>query len=155
MSISRDRNIRCLICLNQLMRFSGFSLYTPFIFPFQSLKRDCGHNFKWWHGKASPRKRLNTETDQKLFLRHFRFFRNLRKSLKSSELLRDFRIFCIRFPIFRVEWFTLFFDQFPHICMVRFLIFFDPFPLFSKTLKISFCWSVSSNIRSVSLLLLK
>ena len=32
---------------------------------------------------------------------------------------------------------------FPHI--------FDPFPLFSKTLKISFYWSVSWNIRSVSL----
>ena len=28
---------RCLICLNKLLRFSGFSLYTPFIFPFQSL----------------------------------------------------------------------------------------------------------------------
>ena len=53
------------------------------------------------HGNASTRKRLNMETDQKWFLRNFRFIsRNSRKSLKSWELLRDFRIFCIRFPIF-------------------------------------------------------
>ena len=80
-------------------------------------------------GNDSTRKRI-----QNYFWGISVFFRNSRKSLKSSELLRDFRIFCIRFPIFL--------SLFPH--------FFDTFPLFSKTLKISFCWWVSSNIKSVS-----
>ena len=113
-----------------------------------------------WHGNASTRKQLNTETEQKLYLRNFRFFRNSSKSLKSSELWRDFRIFRINFPIFRVEWFPLFWSisslgLFPHIfhrfpkILDPFPQIFDPVPLFSKTLKISFCWSVSSNFRKL------
>ena len=34
----------------------------------------------------------------RMTLEEFPFFRNLRKSLKRSELLRYFRIFSIRFP---------------------------------------------------------
>ena len=85
-----------------------------------------------WHGNASTRKQLNTETEQKLYLRNFRFFRNSSKSLKSSELWRDFRIFRIHFPIFRVEWFPLF--------LINFLIrsvssYFLSFSLFFKNFK--------------------
>jgi len=39
----------------------------------------------------------------KIIFEEFPFFLNSRKSLKSSELLSDFQIFCIRFPIFRVK----------------------------------------------------
>ena len=83
----------------------------------------------WWHGNASTRKRLNTETDQKL--------------------LRDFWIFCIRFPIFIVELFPLFFDQFLHIFR-SVTSFYWSVSAFFKNLIISICWSVSSNFRSFS-----
>ena len=106
--------------------------------------------FIWWHGNASTRKRLNTETDQKLFLRHFRFFLEIRGnnskvqncwgiseyfvSVSQYLELNGFLFFLINFLIFL--------GPFPHI--------FDPFPLFSKTLKIIFCWSLSSNCRPLS-----
>ena len=105
--------------------------------------------FIWWHGNTSTPKRLNTETDQKCFWGISVFFRNSRKSLKNSELLRDFRIFCIHFPIFWVEWFPLFFDQFPHI-LKSVTSYFWSISSFFKTLKISVCLSVSSNLWSVS-----
>ena len=68
-----------------------------------------------WHGNRTTRKHQNTETEQKITLEEFRFVRNSRKSLKSSVLLRVFRIFFIRFPIFIIEWFPLLFGWFPHI----------------------------------------
>ena len=86
-----------------------------------------------WHGNASTRKRM-----KHYFWGISVFLRNSRKSLKSSELLRGIQIFCIRFPIFIVEWFPLFFDQFPHI-----------FRSVS-----SFYWSVSTFFKNFKILIL-
>ena len=65
---------------------------------------------------------LNWEMDtpqhgnrSKITFGEFPFFRNSRKSHKSSELLRDFRILCIRFLIFIVKCFPLFLGWFLHI----------------------------------------
>ena len=83
-------------------------------------------------------KRLNKETDQKLFLRNFRFFFLIRGnpskvqncwgiskyfvSVSQYLELNSFLFFLINFLVFV--------GSFPHI--------FDPFPLFSKTLKSQF-----------------
>ena len=44
----------------------------------------------------------------KITVKEVLFFRNSRIN-PSKELLREFQIFCIRFPIFEVEWFPQFF----------------------------------------------
>ena len=84
-------------------------------------------------------------------------------------MLWDFQIFCIRFQIFIVVWFPVFFGRFPQF-FDPFPHFFYPFPLYSNTLKshfvnwfskifmlalfskifkISICWSISSDFWSV------
>ena len=64
----------------------GFSDLISCIFKF----RKSGDMETQQHGNGS-----------KIIFEEFPFlFRNSRKFLKSSELLRDFRIFCIRFPKF-------------------------------------------------------
>ena len=80
----------------------------------------------------------NTETDQ------IDFWGISRNSLKSSELLRDFRIFFSRFYIFIVEWFPLFSGRFPH-SFWSISTYFWSVAAFSIAFKILICCSVSSN----------
>ena len=104
-------------------------------------------------------KRLNTETPNygngsKITFEEFPFFSlEIRVQIQTFRII-DFRIFCIHLPILIVKCFskTLRVSSCWPLSSNFWSVssYFDPFPLFSKTFKISICWLVSSNFRSVS-----